>query len=148
MGGSSKGWRPSGKVIVKDKLHGVPHTVIETKSTLTDKEQKENPMNEKVKAQPEYAKDLYLKKLDECKMWKERALESGKTIMQKDDEIEALRKTQKIPASAMSTDIGKLKEQIIELQEKLAPFKYEFTAGGSLVSVMVRPRAKEVIPLT
>lgn len=150
IGGNSKGWRPKGKVIVKDKLHDVPHTIIETKSELkAESNQNANPLNQKAKAQPEYAKDLYLQKLDELKMWKERALESGKLLIRKNDEIEALRKGQMIPADkAAPMDVQKMKEQIIELQERLQPYKYEFTIGGSLVSVMVRPRAREVIPLT
>jgi hypothetical protein len=144
----SKGWRPKGKTIVKDKLHGAPHTIIETHVTKEQVEDAEKiSLNRKV--EPEYAKDLYLKKLDEVKLWKDRATEAGKTIMKKNDEIEALRKGQMLPASeAAPMDVQKMKEQIIELQEKLQPYKYEFTIGGSLVSVMVRPRAKEVIPLT
>jgi hypothetical protein len=145
-----KGWRPKGKVIVKDKLHGVPHTIIETNTTKEQSDNaKKNPLNEKAKAQPEYAKDLYLQKLDELKMWKERALASGKEIMEKNDQIEALKKgVGKTTTLSVSEGEEKLKQQLIELQEKLQPYKYEFTVGGSLVSVMVRPRAREVIPLT
>jgi hypothetical protein len=136
--------KPRGKVLVKDILHGAPHKVIETKSELTDKEQKENPLNKK--AQPT---DEHLRKIDECNMWKERVQEQGILLMKKNDEIEALRKGQMLPADkAAPMDIQKMKEQIIALQEKLQPYKYEFTIGGTLVSVMVRPRVREVIPLT
>jgi hypothetical protein len=148
-----KGWRPKGKTIVKDKLHGAPHTNIETDPITMTEEQlldaKKNPLNEKAKATPEYAKDLYLQKLDELKMWKERALESGRLLIKKNDEIEALRKGQMLPADkAAPMAVQAMQEKINTLEEKLQPYKYEFTVGGSLVSVMVRPRAREVIPLT
>jgi hypothetical protein len=144
-----KGWRPKGKVVVKDKLHGVPHTIIKTDPAPKEQVEaaKKNPLNEK--AEVIYAKDLYLQKIDECKMWKERALLSGKEIMELKDQIEVFKKgVDKTTTISVGVDAQKLKEQLIELQEKLQPFKYEFTVGGSLVSVMVRPRAREVIPLT
>jgi hypothetical protein len=145
----TKGWRPKGKTIVKDKLHGASHEIIETKPVTMTAEQIVDNSKNPLSRMPHAREELLLKKTDEVKMWKERAIEAGQTIMKKNDEIEALRKGQMLPASeAAPMDVQKMKEQIIELQEKLQPYKYEFTVGGSLVSVMVRPRAREVIPLT
>lgn len=137
----AKGWRPKGKRVVKDTLHGAPHEIIETKG---DSKQEGNPLNKKTN--PEYAKDSYLLKIDECKMWKERALASGKEIMELKDKIDVLIKAGgnvEIPADAQ-----KLKQQHIELQEKLQPFKYECVWNNAVISMMCRPRAREVIILS
>lgn len=136
----STNWRPKGKTIVKDYLHGVPHKIIETTVTKEQMEDAEkNPLNRKLPPPDPAIMGEY---------WKNRALETERMLMKANKEIGILQSGQMLPADkAAPMDVQAMREKINSLEERLQPYKYEFTIAGSLVSVMVRPRAREVIPL-